>query len=213
MTPKSPLDAGPWSILRRFARPRLPVERCDLCGAELESQHPHLIEPSTRQLQCACAACALLFSSRHDARFRRVDPRVEILTGFRLTDAQWDELCLPINLAFFIRTTAGTVQAFYPSPAGTIESLLPLDAWAAMAAENPVLQELDTDVEALLVNRLGAARDCYRVSIDECFKLAGLIRSEWRGLSGGAAVWEDIGRYFEGLTARAQAGRNTRCPT
>jgi hypothetical protein len=213
MTTKPPLDAGPWSILRRFARPRPPVERCDLCGAELESLHPHLFEPSSRQLQCACPACALLFSSRHDARFRRVDPRVELLTGFRLSDAQWDDLRLPINLAFFVRSTAGAVQAFYPSPAGTIESLLPLEAWDAMAAENPVLHELDNDVEALLVNRLGAVRDCYRVSIDECFKLAGLIRSHWRGLSGGTAVWEEIGRFFESLTARAQAGRDARCPT
>ena len=62
------------------------------------------------------------------------------LADFQLTDAQWEELHLPINLAFFLHSTpAGRVSALYPSPAGATESLLPLEAWQALAEDNPVL--------------------------------------------------------------------------
>ncbi len=54
-------------------------------------------------------------------------------------------------------------------------------------------------MEALLVNRVGAARDHYRVGVDECYRLVGLLRTHWRGFSGGQAVWDEIGRFFAGL--------------
>ena len=73
---------------------------------------------------------------------------------------------------------------------------MPLEAWQALVEDNPVLATFEPDVEALLVNRVGAARECYRVGIDECYKLVGLIRTHWRGLSGGTAVWEEIGRLL-----------------
>src|SRR5947209_3285013 len=152
-------EQGPWSTLRRFVRPRPPAERCELCGSALGLVHPHLFAPSSRQLRCCCDPCAILFSDRQDARFRRVPPRALVLPDFRLSDAQWDDLHLPINLAFFVRgSTSGRVQAYFPSPAGATESLLTLDAWDTLAAENPVLRGLETDIEALLVNRLGEAR-------------------------------------------------------
>ncbi len=91
-------------------------------------------------------------------------------------------LHLPIQLAFFFKTgTTGQVVAFYPSPAGATESLLSLEAWQELEAENPVLAELDHDVEALLANRVGPARDYYRVPIDECYKLVGLLREPLAG--------------------------------
>ena len=48
----------------------------------------------------------------------------------------------------------------------------------------------EPDVEALLVNRVGAVREYFIVPIDECYKLVGLIRLHWRGLSGGASSGE-----------------------
>ncbi len=81
-----------------------------------------------------------------------------------------------------------------------------LEAWQALADDNPVLRDLEPDVEALLVNRVGETRDYYRVGIDECYKLVGLIRTHWRGLSGGTAVWEEIGRFFAGLKERPAGG-------
>ena len=118
---------NPLATLRRFARPRPPEERCELCGATLAPEHEHLIEPASRQLYCSCSACAILFSSREAARFRRVPRRVEALPDFGISDAEWAGLYLPIDLAFFYRSTpAGRVVAAYPSPAALPhESLLP----------------------------------------------------------------------------------------
>ena len=198
-------DEQAWSVLRKFARPRAPSERCELCSAALGDVHPHVLEPATRQLRCCCPACSLLFSSQSNGRYRRVAPVLQYLFGFDLDDAAWDSLHLPINLAFFVRTDSSTkVQAFFPSPAGATESLVTLGHWDTLAAKNPVLNDLEPDVEALLVNRLNGRNDVYRVSIDECYKLAGLIRTRWRGLSGGSAVWEEVGRYFRDLETRSR---------
>src|SRR5438876_7771423 len=58
-------------------------------------------------------------------------------------------LALPINLAFFYRASGDKkIRAMYPSPAGATESLLPLERWAALEAQNPVLRKLESDVEA-----------------------------------------------------------------
>jgi len=194
----------PFALLRDLVRPRSAAEQCEMCSAPLAPTHQHLIEPANRRLLCCCDACAVLLSGQQSARYRRVPRRIQSLPDFRLTDAQWEELHLPINLAFFFHSSAvGRVVAVYPSPAGATESLLPLEAWHALEEENPLLRELEADVEALLVNRVGPARDHYRVPIDECYKLVGLIRTNWKGLSGGTEVWEAIGRFFSSLKERS----------
>jgi Family of unknown function (DUF5947) len=203
-------DDGPGpnvlASLRRFVRPRAAPERerCDLCDAELAVEHSHLIEPTSQRLACACEACATLFGGQAGGRYRRIPRRIRFLADFQLSEAAWDGLGIPIDLAFFYRSTpAGGIVALYPSPAGTTESLVSLEAWESLAAENPVLRELEPDVEALLVNRIAGAREAYRVGIDECYKLVGVIRTRWRGLSGGREVWDEIGRLFDGLKARS----------
>jgi hypothetical protein len=192
------------AALRRFAKPRTPVERCELCDAPLADEHAHLVEPTDRRLICACDPCALLFCYREGSKYQRVPRRVDFLPNFRLADEEWEALHLPINLAFFLHSSpAGRVVAFYPSPAGAMESLVGLEAWAELAEANPVLRELEPDVEALLVNRVGETREVYRVGVDLCYHLAGLIRLHWRGLAGGQAVWEEISRFFVGLKERS----------
>jgi hypothetical protein len=199
-----------FAALRRFAQQRPAAERCELCSAALPADHQHLMEPNNRRLLCCCGACAVLFSGQPGARYRRVPRRVQFLRDFAMTDTQWEELLIPINLAFFFRSTAaGRVVAAYPSPAGATESLLALESWHQLERENPILQELEPDVESLLVNRVGQAREFYRVPIDECYKLVGLIRTRWRGLSGGAEAWQAIGRYFTDLKARSGVARET----
>jgi hypothetical protein len=198
---------GPTALasLRRFLRPRAVRERCELCDAELAPDHSHLVEVANRRLHCACEACAILFGNQGAAKYRRVPRRADFLSDFRLTDVQWEELNLPINLAFFLYSiAAGRVVALYPSPAGATEAMPPPDAWQALAEDNPVLRELEPDVEALLVNRLGPAPECYRVGIDRCYELVGLVRTHWRGLSGGTAVWEEVGRFFAALKERSR---------
>jgi hypothetical protein len=201
--------------LRRFVRPRAPAsvaERCEMCGAELSAEHPHLVEPLSRQMACACEACAILFSGETGTKtkYKRVPRRIRHLPDFRLTDAQWDALMIPIRLAFFFHSTPdGRVLALYPSPAGPTESLLALDSWNEVVEDNPVLREMEPDVEALLVNRVGGEGEYYLVPIDECYKLVGLIRAHWRGLSGGTEVWREIKGFYAGLKERASPARTT----
>jgi hypothetical protein len=124
-----------------------------------------------------------------------------------MTDSQWDNLHLPINLAFFTYSSpAGRVLALYPGPAGATESLLTLESWQEIVAENPILRELAADVEALLVNRLGEMREYFRIPIDECYRLVGLIRTHWRGLSGGTQAWTAIHGFLAGLRRRSGGG-------
>ena len=129
---------------------------------------------------------------------------------YELTDAQWDGLNIPINMAFFFASTPSRrVEVMYPSPAGATEALLSQDAWVEIVAANPALATLDPDVEALLVNRVGhvregAAAEYFVVPIDECFKLVGLIRLHWKGLSGGTEVWIEIGRFFTELRDKSR---------
>jgi len=59
-------------------------------------------------------------------------------------------------------------------------------------------------VEALLVNRVRGTREHFLVPIDECYRLVGLIRMHWRGLSGGREVWEEIEQFFEELRGRSK---------
>jgi hypothetical protein len=202
--PENAFDA-----LRQFARKRRPVERCELCSLELMRDHPHLIELAARKLVCSCDACALLFDGARGGKYKRVPRRVQSFNNFHLTDGQWEGLMIPINMAFFFTSSiVNRVIALYPSPAGAVESLLSLEAWQDILRENPALGRMEADVEALLVNRVGqsrasAAAEYYIVPIDECYKLVGLIRSHWRGLSGGTEVWQEIGCFFAGLKERA----------
>jgi len=201
------LESGSnFDILRRFVRARsAPSECCDLCGIELGPDHHHLIEPATRRLVCACQACAILFSSAAETKYRRVPRSVRYLPDFHLTDAQWEGLMIPINMAFFFQSSAaGKVIVLYPSPAGATESLLELESWQEIVACNPVLRELEPDTEALLVNRVRGASDHFIVPIDECYRLVGLIRTKWKGLAGGTEVWEAINSFFAELRKRAK---------
>src|SRR5579859_1233883 len=72
---------------------------------------------------------------------------------------------------------------------------------------NPILHELVSDVEALLVNRVRGACEYYIVPIDACYRLVGLIRLSWRGLGGGTEVWEAIAGFFQEIQAKAQPVR------
>jgi len=203
-----PLDQA-FAMLRQFGRPRPPAERCELCSAGLAHEHPHLVELASRQIVCACEACAMLFDGPPGAKFKRVSRRAQLLANFRLTDGQWENLMIPINMAFFFHSSLeGRIITLYPSPAGPVESMLPLDAWNEIVEENPMLAQLRPDIEALLVNRVGHAHELSRAEyfiapLDECYRLVGLIRANWKGLSGGVEVWEEIGQFFSGLRSRA----------
>ena len=175
-----------------------------MCSAELATEHEHLVDLQSRQLTCACQACAILFSGKVNPKYRRVPRRIRYLENFQLTEAQWESLLIPISMAFFFQSsTAARVVALYPSPAGATESLLDFASWDEIQRSNPVLEQMEPDTEALLVNRVRGAAEYYLLPIDECYKLVGLIRTNWHGLSGGTQMWEVIGKFFAELKEEA----------
>src|SRR5262249_13856388 len=150
-----------------FTRPRPAIERCELCGAALDAVHPHLLERNTRRVACSCRACALLFFGQQNGGYLRVPDRIIRLSDFAFTDGEWNDLMLPIGLVFFVRDTAGQIAAYYPGPAGIVESLLTVDQCTERFAAHPVLSGMQPEVEALLVNRVGANHAYFLVPIDE----------------------------------------------
>jgi len=194
-----------FTTLRRFARPRTALKRCELCSVGLAAEHRHMLEISNGQIVCACDSCALRFQAVVEGRFRLIPRDVLSLPELNWTDIEWESLALPINLAFFFHSTPeNRTKAMYPSPAGATESLLPLNAWDSLVARNLALARMEPDVEALLVNRVGTKREHYLAPIDVCFELVGLIRVHWRGLSGGEIVWGEIDKFFSRLQMDAR---------
>jgi Family of unknown function (DUF5947) len=206
-----------FSSLRRFAEEEsektakeateAAQERCELCSEPIPPEHRHLLEVSTREMMCVCRPCSILFDreAASEGRYRLIPDRRLFLEDFEMSDAQWESLRVPVDMAFFFYSTpAERVVAFYPSPMGPTESLLKLGAWEELEDSNPMLKEMERDVEALLVNRVRGAREHFLVPMDECYSLVGLIRMRWRGLSGGREVWEEIGRFFEQLRERSK---------
>lgn len=158
-----------------------------------------------RQIACACDPCALRFTDVVGGRFKLIPRDSSLLPDFQIDDSEWEDLALPINLVFFVHdSTKGKVVALYPGPAGATESLLRLEMWQRFVERNPVLHRMQSDVEALLVNRVGTAREYFLVPVDLCYSLVGLIRLHWRGFSGGTEAWREIGAFFTKLGSAAK---------
>jgi hypothetical protein len=194
-------------LAHRPAAPEVEEEHCDLCGEPIPPEHRHLLDLRSRELMCACRACKILFEqdAAGGGHFRLVPDRRLRLDGFQLDDVTWANLRIPVDMAFFFHNSqAGKVVAYYPSPMGPTESLLELDAWEDLEAANPVLRSLEPDTEALLVNRSRGERRHFLVPLEDCYRLVALIRTRWRGLSGGSEVWEEIESFFAALAARAK---------
>jgi hypothetical protein len=198
-----PEDAQALAALRRFAKSRANAERCELCGTELGADHQHLLDRASRQITCSCDACAILFCGQQSAKFLRVPRRVLKLDHFAWSDSEWDALALPINLAFFVRQPNGEASVMYPSAAGVMVSMIELPPWAELFAAHPEMLAVEAEVEALLINRIGDQDLAYLVPIDAAYRLVGVIRTKWRGLSGGVEVWQAIADFFAGLERQA----------
>lgn len=190
------------ATIRRFVNTKASAETCELCSKPLPLQHRHLLEISTRRILCACEGCAFILGT--GARFRAVYPLTTRLSKFHVTDSEWESMQLPIDIVFFFLNGDGDrATAIYPGPAGAMESALSAHAWDNLLTIDPSLADMAPHVEALLINRTRNARDYFRVSIDRCYALVGLIRTRWRGVSGGQDVWNGVSDFFDSLDQSA----------
>jgi hypothetical protein len=197
--------------LRRFleSRPARPAAgtRCELCAEPLGEDHSHVVNLDSRNILCTCRACWLLFTHEGAAqgRYRAVPDRYLHDPAFRLSDADWDEIQVPVRMAFFFRNSSlGRMVAFYPSPAGATESLLPPETWERVIAANPLAADLVPDVEALILYRTSSGLHCYLTPIDACYELVGLVKLHWKGFDGGQEAWAAIDAFFAGLRRRCK---------
>lgn len=217
----SPL-AGLRRVVANRPTPRA-GERCEMCAETISAEHQHVVNLESRGLMCTCRGCYLLFTATYtgpdavetDAglRYRAVPDRYLSFPDFTLEARQYDELEIPVGLAFLFRNSVlGRVVAFYPGPAGATESELPLDAWSRIVEVNPELGLLRADVEALLVrgpdraSRSAGGNDfsCHLVPIDTCYELVGQLRQLWRGFDGGTEVHRAIDEFFAAVADRAR---------
>jgi len=182
--------------------PRPAQDRCDICHTTVPEDHRHMLHLVDRRIICSCEACWALYSG--NAEYRPTGMRSLWLDQFECDEPTWAGFRIPIGLAFFMRSTVtASVVAFYPSPAGATESELTLESWDALVARNPVLEHLDTDAEALVVNRLADPPQYAIIPIDHCYALVGLIKSRWEGISGGSAIEQAVPEFFAGIRDRS----------
>lgn len=183
-----------------------PSGRCEMCAAPITAGHRHLLDREEGVPRCVCLPCAVLFDNRPAHRYVLIPDRRWHLPDFELDDAVWAALAVPVSVLFAYRDSAGgRVVARYPSPAGAVEAPLEPEVWAALERANPVLWHLSPDVEALLVDRRGGARDHWLVPIDDCHRLVALLRTRWKGLAGGPEVWAAVAEFFDELRGRARS--------
>ena len=147
-----------------------------------------------------------------DPEFRPVGNRTLWLEDLVLSDEQWASFQIPIGLAFFmVSTVSRGVVGLYPSPAGATECELDLEAWEQLCAENPVLETLEADAEALVINRIADPPQHAIVPIDRAYELVGVVKASWEGISGGRGD-RGGGRGLLRRAAMTRAGpRASRC--
>jgi Fe-S cluster biogenesis protein NfuA/nitrite reductase/ring-hydroxylating ferredoxin subunit len=181
-----------------------PSAHCELCPVGLSDAHRHLLHLEERRIICVCESC---WSQRSgDPEFRPPGGRRVWLEDFKMPDELWANLGIPIGLAFIMRSALeDQVVALYPSAVGATEAAIDLLAWVELTSLNPALDDLHSDDEALLVNRLADPPQYVIAPLDECYRLVGHIKSSWRGISGGDEMERAVTDFFEGLRDQAVA--------
>jgi hypothetical protein len=206
----------PLGALRRITSTRpVPVaeERCEMCAEPIADEHQHVVNLDSRVLMCTCRGCYLLFAvDGAEQRYRAVPDRYLSFPDFTLGPGQWDELEIPVSLAFLFRNSLQhRTIAFYPGPAGATESELTLAAWDSVVAANPQLCVLEPDIEALLIRAPDRGRGtggddftCHVVPIDACYELVGQLRQLWRGFDGGDDAHRAMDAFFARVSERSR---------
>jgi hypothetical protein len=203
--PPLPSDPGT-AVPDAFAATEVAEEKCEMCATVVPADHAHVADLENSSLLCTCRACYLLFTQAQAGRgrYRAVPDRYLADDEHPLSPGEWEELEIPVGLAFFLRSSQQDVAGFYPSPAGATECRLDLAAWARLAQAHPLLTAMDDDVEAVLIAKGDSGIEHFLVPIDACYELAGRMRLTWRGFDGGSEARHSIDDFLGTVRARAR---------
>jgi Fe-S cluster biogenesis protein NfuA len=200
----------PVPLLRRDGEVRVAVEHreerptCELCPSGIGEHHRHLLHLGERRILCVCETCWSVRSG--DPEFRPPGARTVWLDDVAIPDHVWAAFQIPIGLAFMIRSSvSGGIVALYPSPAGATESELDLAAWDELVALHPELDRLEPDAEALVVNRMTSPAQHAIVPVDQAYRLVGLVKERWTGISGGSELEAAVAGFFDDIRGEAVA--------
>jgi hypothetical protein len=197
-----------------------------------EHRHLLDLESRRLLCACRACSILFDRSGAGGGHYRLVPDRVVALEDVVLDDATWQGFGIPVEMAFFFHSSAaGRVVAFYPSPLGATESLLDLAAWDAgvLADLEPDVEALlvnRTRPQSLQdqVHRVdrsvqtderanparpedgtasGAVREHWIVPVDRCYELVGIVRTHWKGFTGGDELWRALDEFFDRLRKEA----------
>lgn len=184
-------------LVRRAGR-TTDVDRCELCAEPVPDRHRHLYDRRNEAVRCVCRACTVLFQreAAGDGHYRLIPER-----RLRLQRISAADLGAPVSLAFFVERPDGEVVARYPSPVGATRWTVDPERWSRAAEVCAPLRSMEPEVEAVLVNTVRGADEHWLVPLDDCYRLVGVVRRHWRGLSGGSRVWPEVMRFFAGFRA------------
>ena len=148
-----------------------------------------------------------LAGARLGGKFRAVPERFLYDPSFQLTNAQWDELQIPVRVAFFFfNSSLDRVVAFYPSPAGrdrvVAAARAPGRAWSRPIQSSRSWSR--TSRHCWCTAAATRRSNAILVPIDACYELTGVVKRRWKGFDGGAETWGDIDAFFAGVREKSR---------
>ena len=178
-----------------------------MCIEPIPDEHEHVVNTESRSLMCTCRGCWLLFTSNGagGGKYRAVPDRYLALDEPLVRAGELGRAPDPGERGVLLHQLPhGRGRRLLPeSRPGATESLLPLDAWSRLVADNDVLTTLEPDVEALLVRRDDRHDEAYLVPIDACYELVGELRRLWKGFDGGTEARAAMDAFFARLQERS----------
>lgn len=178
-----------------------------MCAAPLAGEEQrHLLDLIHHTFLSICNGCALAFGPRgaNAGTYRLVPTRHLALLDFQGTNElgtgpeRWGKV------AYLLRSSeAGRILILSLDPAGVRESTFDLECWRTLLKANPLLDSLEPDVEALLINRSAQPPSSYIVPIDTCSRLLGLLSRCQQNQKREQEIWEAIEAFFAEIQAEA----------
>ena len=207
MNPRMPTIAAPvYRSLRQFvrSRPRPSAASCAAIG--LAAEHSHLVEPASRQLVCSCDACSILFSGQQSRAISTGSQRRRVLAGLPTDRCPMGRSTSTDQPGLFHDKHAGRPRARLLPESGRGHRIAPgARGLARLGGGEPDPRPTRAGCRSTPGQSDEQGSRVLPRPIDECYKLVGLIRANWRGLSGGSGSLGGSGQFFTRLKKRSRS--------